>query len=171
MDPAWIGVIGTLSGGVLVGVLAIVARLSELRWQRRQELRIHHRAKIEELHLQLTEFRVSSLAFATEVARIQQKIYIDENECIENVRDAVNAYYLPLGKVTSLQGLHAPELADQFDAFLSACSALPLIASEYLDGTVVHQQFIESTHHVNDTCTVLVRLVEQRHSEIMVIIK
>lgn len=122
MDPAWIGVIGTLAGGTLVGALGIFAKHIEISRNQREEVRKYRLQRLEKMHEILTNLIIA----ARERCEVTTDLVIFGKSLDERIL-ATNATTVaivnPLPAIFSLQSLYAPELEKYRDDTMMKATA------------------------------------------------
>lgn len=123
MDPAWIGVIGTLAGGILVGGVGFIAKYFEMSRAEGEELRKYRLLRLEKLHELLSTQMVAfhERLTLTSDAVIFSKSIPDKVELLNKTNAALLE---PLPPIVSLQRIYAPELANVRERFLTDTSSL-----------------------------------------------
>lgn len=123
MDNAWIGVVGTLLGGALVGIISWAQKRQELIFQRKQEDRRLLRSKIEELHSLFSSYVETASLVAADVLTLRHlggttEVVFSEMNRIQ--RMLTNR----MAQMNTLQRLYAPELEDIWEEILSGSMRL-----------------------------------------------
>jgi hypothetical protein len=132
MDQAWIGVIGTLAGGALVGSFGIIAKLIEQNTQGKSL----SREKLEELHSLLFGLGID-LMKTHEGVLAAPAHRIEPPAMAEHLRGWMIP---PTVKIFTIQELYASELESEFLKLLDA-------AGDYRDAAVEYAE----TGYVNST--------------------
>src|SRR4051794_20097514 len=105
-NPAWIGVIGTLLGGLVVGAFTVLSKRSE----RNSESRKITREKLETLHLGLIKY-YRSLEFAREKTLVAAETKTGAKTLVDIIGEDLD---LPLIEMYSTQRIYARELNGHF---------------------------------------------------------
>jgi hypothetical protein len=134
-NPAWVGVLGTLAGGILVGCFALLSK----RVERSSEDRRFLRSKLEDLHRALCMYQLS-------LDLVAQKGMLDYKEMLdaEVLREAKNELFTPFAELSSLYRIYAKEMNDEIDAVVAAGALMLGKVIELKSGSISIDEFLET---------------------------
>lgn len=118
MAPAWIAVVGTLLGGLLVGLLGITLKVLELRFQKRSEERIRVRTRLELLHQKIETYKETCRQFALSTIDLSEPERVHSGTAAE-VMELTKVIRDPIPEFRSLTIINASEYLDEFSAVLN----------------------------------------------------
>jgi hypothetical protein len=152
MDSAWIGVVGTLAGGFLVGIFALISKWFDKAINEKAV----RRAKLEEI-FKLTFDYVKEIVDAFDAIRFAPSHKVGPMEVFAAIRDRVN---FPLIKILGLQRLYADELNPEFERVMSLAGEFTNVAnayatSGYKDSELLQGSFDQFQDSVDDALNAL----------------
>jgi hypothetical protein len=161
MDAAWIAVIGTISGGLLVGGLAIVSKIIELRVGRQREIEDRQRQRLEELHLLLGDYVSACHEFSQFL--IGHKITTpDKGDQVARFGTQVRAIASLGFRVSSLQRIYAPEAEERWHSILQQCALFTQDAALFTEHKVSAARLNQHVQIIAERCLGVFKIIEAK---------
>jgi hypothetical protein len=137
MANEWIGLIGTIAGGILVGTVTYIFRRKELMNQRRTDEEKFRRSQLEKVHFLITRADYAMRDFFTEIA-LTRFSHIDMSEKLRIFARERKILDEPLAEIHSLLAIYAPELVGVFLEAFEGCTEITGAAPDFLnrDGSI-----------------------------------